>query len=65
MPANWLEQRRRDELSERLRQQEKNRDPETEQAVIAYSSHRLAGGTMLWADFRREWLKAKGGADGR
>ena len=65
MPANWLEQRRRDELSERLRRQEKNRAPETEQAVIAYVSHRMHGGTMKFEDFRREWLKAKGGQHGQ
>jgi hypothetical protein len=57
---NWHEQRRRDELSERIRKQEENRDHELEQDVIAYHAHRASGGTMKWADFRRDRLKATG-----
>lgn len=65
MPASWHEQRLREERSERIKEQEAKRDPELEQAVIAYHAHRTSGGTMKFADFRMEWIKAKGGQDGR
>jgi hypothetical protein len=65
MPANWHEQRLREERSERIKEQEAKRDPELEQAVIAYHAHRTSGGTMMFAEFRSEWIKTNGGQDGR
>jgi hypothetical protein len=60
MLNEWLEQRRREDLAARKAAQEANRDPETEQAVVAYLAHRANGGGMRWADFRREWFLDKG-----
>jgi hypothetical protein len=64
MASTWAEQRRRDDLSERIKKQEQNRDPEMEQAVVAFVTHRMSGGTMKFDDFRREWLKTKGAKNG-
>jgi hypothetical protein len=60
MPANWHEQRRRQELSERLREQEAKRDETLEQCVIAYHAHRVNGGQSRWSDFRIDWYKLNG-----
>ena len=60
MPANWHEQRRRQELSERLREQEAKRDETLEQCVIAYHAHRVSGGQSRWSDFRIDWYKLHG-----
>jgi hypothetical protein len=60
MPANWHEQRRREELSERLREQEASRDETLEQCVIAYHAHRVNGGQSRWSDFRIDWYKLHG-----
>jgi hypothetical protein len=64
MASTWSEQRRRDELAERIKKQEESRDPELEQAVIAYVTHRMAGGTSKFDDFRREWIKTRGAKNG-
>jgi hypothetical protein len=60
MASNWHEQRRREELSERLREQEAKRDETLEQCVIAYHAHRVSGGQSRWADFRIDWYKLHG-----
>jgi hypothetical protein len=69
MASNWHEQRRREELSERLREQEASRDETLEQCVIAYHAHRVNGGQSRWSDFRIDWYKLNGHAlkvnDGR
>jgi hypothetical protein len=65
MATHWQEQRLREERSERIKEQESKRDHELEQAVIAYHTHRIAGGTMMWAEFRMDWIKTNGGQDGR
>jgi hypothetical protein len=69
MASNWHEQRRREELSERLREQEAKRDETLEQCVIAYHAHRVNGGQSRWSDFRIDWYKLNGHAlkvnDGR
>lgn len=63
--SEFLEQQRRADLAERRAREAATRDPEIDQAFIAFSSHRAAGGTMSWERFRREWLQAKGRSDGR
>jgi hypothetical protein len=60
MASNWHEQRRREELSERLREQEAKRDETLEQCVIAYHAHRVNGGQSRWSDFRIDWYKLNG-----
>jgi hypothetical protein len=56
MPSDWQEARRRDEMAARKAAQEAARDPEIEQATIAYLAYRTAGGQELWETFRRKWL---------
>lgn len=58
-------ERQRRELAERKAIQEASRDETLEQCVIAYHAHRTSGGTMKFADFRMEWIKVKGGQDGK
>jgi hypothetical protein len=60
MASNWHEQRRREELSERLREQEASRDETLEQCVIAYHAHRVNGGQSRWSDVRIDWYKLNG-----
>jgi len=60
MATNWQEQRLREERSERIKEQEAKRDPELEQAVIAYHAHRVNGGQSRWSDFRIDWYKLNG-----
>jgi hypothetical protein len=51
--------RQREALSAAKQLQERNRDPEMEHCVIAYSVHRLDGGTMSFEAFRRQWYQAR------
>jgi hypothetical protein len=60
MPANWHEQRLREERSERIKEQEAKRDETLEQCVIAYHAHRVNGGQSRWSDFRIDWYKLNG-----
>lgn len=66
--TTWLEQRRlreREDLAARKRRDEAKRDRDLEQCVIAYHAHRIDGGQMAFADFRREWYTTRGATDGR
>jgi hypothetical protein len=65
VPADWLEARRREELAARKAAQEAARDPEIEQATIAYLAYRGAGGQELWETFRRKWFMDRREPDGR
>lgn len=65
MPSDWQEARRRDELAARKAAQEAARDPDTEQATIAYLAYRTAGGQELWETFRRKWFMDRREPDGR
>jgi len=65
MPSDWLEARRREELAARKAAQEKNRDPEMEQATIAYLAYRSAGGQETWESYRRRWFMDRRQPDGR
>jgi hypothetical protein len=53
---SWKEQKHRDDLAERKRRDEQNRDPLIEQCVIAYVSAVQQFGPRPWDQFRREWL---------
>lgn len=54
--SDWLEARRRDELAARKADQEAKRDPDLEQATIAYLAFRAGGGHESWESFRRRWF---------
>lgn len=63
---NYREEKRKRELAEtgaRKAAYEASRDVEVERCVVAYFAHRTAGGQMMWADFRRDWLKENGGLE--
>lgn len=60
-----IEIRRRDELAARKAADEAKRDPELEQATIAYIAHRQEGGQDGWEMFRRRWFMERGATDGR
>jgi hypothetical protein len=49
--------RQRDALAAAKQSEERNRDPELEQCLIAYSVHRVDGGTMRFAEFKRQWYQ--------
>lgn len=53
----WLRLRQAAELAERMREQERNRDRTTEQALIAWSS---GGRAIPWQQFLSEWIKERG-----
>jgi hypothetical protein len=53
----WLRLRQAAELAERKREQERNRDRTTEQALIAWSS---GGRAIPWQQFLSEWIKERG-----
>jgi hypothetical protein len=53
----WLRLRQAAELAERMREQERNRDRTTEQALIAWSS---GGRAIPWQQFLYEWIKERG-----
>jgi hemerythrin len=49
-------ERRRDELAARKAEQERKRDPELEEAFVAWAAYRVNGGDMKFEQWRREWL---------
>jgi len=53
----WLRARQLAEIAERKREQERNRDRTTEQALIAWSS---GGRAIPWEQFLREWIIERG-----
>lgn len=53
----WLRLRQAAEMDERMREQERNRDRTTEQALIAWSS---GGRAIPWQQFLSEWIKERG-----
>ena len=53
----WLRLRQAAELAERMREQERNRDRTTEQALIAWSS---GGRAIPWQQFLQEWIIERG-----
>ena len=53
---SWKEQRERDELAARRKQQEATRDDVLEQCVIAYINWVKDFGPQPWEAFRRDWL---------
>ena len=53
----WLRLRQAAELAERMREQERNRDRTTEQALIAWSS---GGRAIPWSEFLQEWIIERG-----
>jgi hypothetical protein len=57
--------RARDEIAARKRADEARRDPELEAAFVAWYSHRVNGGDMLFDQWRREWLTTQEAKDGR
>lgn len=58
-------ERRRLEIAARKATDEERRDPELEQAFVAFASYRVNGGTERFEQWRQEWLKQRGGQDGR
>jgi len=48
--------RARDELAARKRTDEQQRDPELEEAFVAWAAYRVNGGDMKFETWRREWL---------
>jgi hypothetical protein len=59
MTTDWQRiaaERRRDELAARKASQEKHRDPELEEAFVAWAAYRVNGGDMKFDQWRREWL---------
>ena len=59
MPTDWQRiaaERRRDELAARKRAEEARRDPELEEAFVAWAAYRVNGGDMKFEQWRREWL---------
>jgi hypothetical protein len=61
-PEQYREERRRmerDDLAQRKRTEEENRDPEFEQCVIAYVSFRQGGGMSDFQDFKRGWYATR------
>jgi adenosyl cobinamide kinase/adenosyl cobinamide phosphate guanylyltransferase len=53
---SWKEQRDRDDLAARKKEQEAKSDPVLEQCVIEYISAVQKYGPRAWEQFRREWL---------
>lgn len=67
MQTDWREQRRLRELADlatRKKRDADNTDPELESCVIAYHAHRVDGGQMRFEEFRRDWYRNKGNANG-
>lgn len=58
-------ERRRDEIAARKEQDEKHRDPELEQAFVAWAAYRTGGGQERFEVWRQRWMKDKEGQDGR
>ena len=59
MASDWQRiaaERRRDELAARKRAEEARRDPELEEAFVAWAAYRVNGGDMRFDEWRREWL---------
>ncbi len=54
---DYQARRKRDALAAAKQSEERNRDPELEQCVIAYAAHRTDGGTMKFEAFRRQWYQ--------
>jgi hemerythrin len=69
MPHDWkaiAAARARDELAARKAEQERKRDPELEEAFVAWAAYRVNGGDMKFETWRREWLSTTQEAkDGR
>jgi hypothetical protein len=65
MPSDYLPfreyeaRRKREALSAAKAEQERHRDPELEQCVIAFATHRVDGGTMKFETFRRQWYQER------
>lgn len=57
---SWKEQKHREELAARKQQDERNRDPEIEQCVVAYVNWVKDFGPRSWEQFRKEWLQSRG-----
>jgi len=67
MPSDWhriAAERRRDELAARKAEQERKRDPELEEAFVAWAAYRVNGGDMKFDAWRREWMTQEA-TDGR
>lgn len=58
-------ERRRLEIAARKAADEEHRDPELEQAFVAFASYRVNGGTERFETWRQEWMKQRGGQDGK
>ena len=59
MPHDWkalAAARARDELAARKRAEEARRDPDIEEAFVAWAAYRVNGGDMRFDEWRREWL---------
>ena len=56
---DYQARRQREALSARKEEQERNRDPELEQCVIAFATHRVDGGTLTFEKFRRQWYQER------
>jgi len=65
MPTDFLPyreyqaKRQRDALAAAKQSEERNRDPELEQCVIAYAAHKTDGGSMTFEVFRRQWYQER------
>lgn len=63
MPSDYLPyrdyqaRRKQEALSAAKAEQERNRDPQLEQCVIAFAAHRSEGGGMTFEVFRRQWYQ--------
>jgi hypothetical protein len=51
--------RQREALAAVKEEQERNRDPQLEQCVIAFAAHRSEGGGMTFEVFRRQWYQER------
>jgi hypothetical protein len=65
MPSDYLPyreyqaRRKQEALAAAKAEQERNRDPQLEQCVIAFAAHRSEGGGMTFEVFRRQWYQER------
>lgn len=57
--------RARKEIAARKATNEEHRDLELEQAFVAFATYRVNAGAERFEQWRQEWMKQRGGQDGR